>query len=183
MVKKFITRKEIKDRRMALSEEVAARLSERICSRLFSTEWYKEASVLCLYASVKREVDTMPVIRQAWADGKLVALPRVDGEKMDFYYIFSLDELCEGAFHIKEPVGHKLCDVSEPGCLFIMPGVAFDEQKNRIGYGGGYYDKFLEVHSIWHSAALAYECQIVKELETAAYDKKPEIIITEDRVI
>lgn len=183
MVKKFITRNEIKDRRMGLSPELVSSLSGRIADRLFATKWYQEASTVCLYLSIKKEVDTMPVIQRAWADGKRVAAPRVDGKDMEFYFFSSLEELCEGAFHILEPCGGELCDTSAPGMLLLMPGVAFDEQCNRIGYGGGYYDRYLETHKISRTAALAYECQIVKELEAMEFDKKPEMIITEQREI
>lgn len=183
MVKKFITRNEIKDRRMGLSAETVSSLSGRIAERLFATKWYQEASVVCLYLSIKKEVDTMPVIERAWADGKRVAAPRVDGEKMEFYFFSSLEELLAGAFHILEPCGSERCDTTAPGVLLLMPGVAFDEQCSRIGYGGGYYDRYLAEHEISRTAALAYECQIVKELAAMEFDKKPEMIITEQREI
>ena len=85
-------------------------------------------------------------MRCAWDDGKEVAVPRVDGDGiMHFYYLRSLKDLEPGAFGIMEPRADcRICETEEG--LLLMPGVAFDEQGHRVGYGGGYYDRYLEKH-------------------------------------
>ncbi len=181
MVDKFITRKTIKDRRAFMSIEQVTELSAKICDRVLSLPAYAQAEEICLYIPKGNEVDTMPIVRDALRAGKMVSAPRVSGKDMDFYQFDRIEELQPGAFGILEPQGAIRANTKE--ALLIMPGVAFDEQKNRIGYGGGYYDRYLAKHSFFYAVALAFELQVVKELSAEAFDKKPDVIVTEDRTI
>ena len=86
-----------------------------------------------------------------------------------------------GAYGILEPDTKDL--MKEQKALILMPGLAFDEEKNRIGYGGGFYDKYLEKHPDFFKVALPYDFQIYKKLNTEQFDIKPDIIVTDQRVI
>lgn len=181
MINKFITRKTIKDKRMCMPKEAVNRLSEVITRELLTTEAYRCADTICLYVSTKNEVDTTHIITSALYAGKKVAAPRVRGKEMDFVLFSSLDELAPGSFGVMEPQGDNI--ITPEDALLIMPGVAFDLECNRIGYGGGYYDKYLAEHKALYSIALAYEIQMVDKLEPEGFDVKPDMIITEKRVI
>ncbi len=181
MINKFITRKTIKDKRIGMPEDMVISLSASICDRLILTEQYLRADTVCLYISTKNEVDTLPLIRHALSHGKRVAAPRVSGSSMEFYYFYDVSDLVTGAYNILEPVGDHALDVDD--ALIVMPGVAFDEQCNRIGYGGGYYDRYLSTHKTCTKIALAYELQITEQLQAEQFDVKPDMVITETRVI
>lgn len=181
MINKFITRKEIKDKRAFMSPELVKRLSGEIARQLFVTEEYRDADTVCFYISTKNEVDTMDMITHALRNGKRVAAPKVRGKEMDFIEFSEKAALREGAFGILEPEGGKVMDTRH--ALLIMPGVAFDESCNRIGYGGGFYDRYLANHVVKAKIALAYEIQIVEKLETEHFDVRPDMIITEKRII
>ena len=181
MISKFITRREIKDKRAFMSLELVKRLSGEIARQLFTTEEYWNADTVCFYISTKNEVDTMDMIAHALHNGKRVAAPKVRGKEMDFVEFSHKSQLKEGAFGILEPQGSQVIDTRD--ALLIMPGVAFDESCNRIGYGGGFYDRYLAGHGVKGKIALAYEMQIVKRLEAESFDVRPDMIITEKRII
>ncbi len=178
---KILTRREIRDRRIGLADDVVKRLSAIICANVIKTDEYKSADTLCIYISINKEVDTRPLIEACIRDGKRIAAPRITDGVMDFYYFDDMSELQPGFFDILEPTGDDKADVDK--ALIIMPGVAFDENRNRIGYGGGYYDRYLYEHNVKNTIALAYEVQIVDKVEADSYDIKPDMIITEGRTI
>ncbi len=181
MVNKFITRKTMKDKRVCMPKEAVKELSGAICKTLLSMDIYQNANCICLYISAKNEVDTTPIIEAALQAGKMVAAPRVRDKQMDFIVFHSMEELELGSFGILEPTGAEV--VTPEQALLIMPGVAFDMNCNRIGYGGGFYDRYLAEHEAKVSVAFAYELQMVEQLEVEGFDKKPDMIITEKRVI
>lgn len=191
MVNKFITRREIKDKRAFMPPGLVKRLSGEIARQLFTTDAYRRADTVCFYISVNNEVDTMDMIKHALHNGKRVAAPRIIAPEvaapkvrdtaMEFVLFSDREELKKGAFGILEPQGDEAAETEN--ALLIMPGVAFDERCNRIGYGGGYYDRYLAEHKVAASIALAYEIQIVKTLQTEHFDVRPDMIITEKRII
>lgn len=181
MVRKKLIRREIFRRRNEAAPEDLARWSDCIQKRMYSSELYQNSESIYTYVAYKREVETKELITQAWKDGKRVAVPRVEGKEMNFYYITSMDQLEESEKGILEPTTLK--EACDEDALMVMPGVAFDKNKNRIGYGGGYYDKYLEAHPLMKKVAIAYEFQFVDEpLPTEPTDICPELIITESRV-
>ena len=138
-------RREVSLRRKALSAENAENKSIAIMEKVLSLREYKEASLVLVYIDYKNEVHTRPIIEAAWRDGKQVAAPKVNGKKMDFYLLNSFDDLESGYMGIMEPrEGLEKTEAFEG--VMIMPGVAFDRKLNRVGYGGGFYDRFLENH-------------------------------------
>lgn len=176
-------RTEVKKRRANAAPEVLHEASLRIKDRFTGLEAYRKADVLLAYVDAKREVETRLLMQQAWKDGKQVAAPRVDGDGiMHYYYIESLEELESGSFGIMEPGQNcPLCETEEG--LLLMPGVAFDESCHRVGYGGGYYDRYLEKHPGLLHIALAFEFQVFQEVPFEDHDILPEIIVTEERLL
>ncbi len=183
MLGKKEIRAEVKKRRREADEETLHEKSLQILERFRQLSAYKDASLLLAYVDAKREVETRLLMRCAWDDGKKVAVPRVDGDGiMHFYYLRSLKDLEPGAFGIMEPRADcRICEPEEG--LLLMPGVAFDEQGHRVGYGGGYYDRYLEKHPHLIHIALAFEFQIFPEVPSEKHDICPDLIVTENRIL
>lgn len=159
--------------------------SALIASKLLSLDEYRQAqSVLC-YVSMRSEADTHKLIEQMLRDGKTVAVPYCVNRcgKMDFYVIHALFELTEGAFGVQEPDinFHKRLEDFE-NSIIIVPGVAFSEQGQRLGYGGGYYDRFLASYRIY-SIGICFEDMISNALPAERFDMPVDMVISEERVI
>lgn len=171
-------RKIVKGYRQSLSNEEAAIKSITILNKLFETEQYKQAECVYCYIDFRNEVKTMPLIRKAILDGKRVAAPRISDKTMDFYYITGHADLEEGSFGIMEPV--PSCALAEEtDAVLVMPGVAFDRENHRIGYGGGYYDRYLERENTHFKIALAYDFQIFEHVPYEEHDICPDMILSE----
>jgi len=176
-------RTEVKRRRAEAEPKFLHEASLRILEKFTELPAYREADLLLAYVDAKREVETRLLMEQAWKDQKKVAAPRVDGDGiMHYYYLNSLDELEPGSFGIMEPkTTCPLCE-SETG-LLLMPGVAFDEKCHRVGYGGGYYDRYLEKHPGLVHIALAFEFQVFPEVPFEEHDILPEMVVTDLRIL
>lgn len=176
-------RTEVKKRRAEASLELLHAASLRIKERFMELKAYQEQELLLAYVDAKREVETRLLMQQAWEDGKRVAAPRVDGDGiMHYYYIESLEDLEPGSFGIMEPKREcPLCETEEG--LLLMPGVAFDTGCHRVGYGGGYYDRYLEKHPGLVHIALAFEFQVFDEVPFEEHDILPEMIVTDIRIL
>ena len=187
------TKAEVRTRTLALRDEMPAqermRRSEKIVKNLTDHPCYREAQALLTYVSFRSEVDTISLIEQAFADGKTVFAPRVAGREMDFFRIKGLCDLEEGYRGILEPHNH-ITEVYAPSAgkaIICMPGAAFDRAHHRIGYGGGYYDRYLsglseQAKDMICTAALAYDCQILQEIPWDNHDICPECIIAETKI-
>ena len=127
------------------------------------------------------EIDTTEIIRYCKENGKRLAAPRVSGDTMEFYYFTDETDMEQGAYDIWEPTGTEAVEDEES--LVIMPGVAFDLSCNRIGYGKGYYDRYLSAHPRMKKVALAYDFQIVGRIKREVHDVRPDMVVTESRVI
>ena len=119
----------------------------------------------------------MPLVKKALKDGKRVAAPRIEGDGMEFYYITGYSDLKEGSFGIWEPFHCELAQ--ETDALMIMPGVAFDRDNHRIGFGRGYYDKYLERENTHFKIALAYHFQIFEQVPYESHDICPNLVLTD----
>ena len=170
-------RKVIRGYRRSLSQEEAAIKSIAILNKLFETEQYKNAECIYCYIDFRNEVKTMPLIRKALKDGKRVAAPKITNKQMEFYYITGYSDLKEGTFGILEPFNCELA--SETDALMIMPGIAFDRGNHRIGFGGGYYDKYLERENTHFKIALAYHFQVFSQIPFESHDICPDMILTD----
>lgn len=175
-------RAKILKKRQELSKEEITERSSRITKRITGLDVYKEAEKLLVYMDFRGEVATGELICESWKAGKEVYVPRVAGKEMEFYQIHSFEDLEKGAYGILEP--KKECQpLKEDGkkVLAILPGSVFDEKKNRIGYGGGFYDRYFEDRKDIIRIAVAYEMQIVDEIETEAFDLPADYVVTEER--
>lgn len=157
-----------------------------ILDKVMALKEYREADTILVYASYKGEADTYGLIKRALSDGKNVACPRCRFDKevplLDFYRIGSADELIEGFKGIPEPAADKdkLLKQNETGkAVVIVPLVGYDGYRNRLGYGKGFYDRFLGTHEGLYSVGLAYGCQKCREVPVDKYDIRLNMIISE----
>ncbi|MCQ2421668.1 MAG: 5-formyltetrahydrofolate cyclo-ligase [Lachnospiraceae bacterium] len=180
MTKKEI-RAEMKKRRAALSDEEVIRLGDRISRRILETDRYASADVILSYYAVAGEVSLALLHKKALEDGKRVAFPVcLPGNRMEFRYIEEGMKLTDNAYHIPEPIsGEKVCPKS--GMLLIVPGVSFDEECNRIGYGGGFYDRFMAEYPELSGVMPAYEFQKAESIPAEATDIRVSLVVTEER--
>lgn len=165
--------------------EVVAR-SRLIIDQLVSLPEYRRAATIMPYASFRNEVGTSSLIESALAAGKTVVLPVTIRKPrgLSVRKITSLDQLVAGAYGILEPPDDA--DSVSPACidLVIVPGIAFDREGNRLGYGAGYYDTFLsELGKTTICVALAFDAQIVDHIPTHSGDRPVRIVVTESRII
>lgn len=180
--KKEIRAEVKKHRREATPEQIRIN-SDAICEKFLNLPEYEDAKVVFAYMDCKNEVETKKVIEQCWKDGKTIAVPKVFGQEMNYYVIRSYDDLEEGYFGIPEPKHEELEEIVCEDGLMILPGVAFDVCRHRVGYGGGFYDRYLEKHPDMVKIAFAFEFQMFEEVPFEVFDRQPEKIITEARII
>ena len=181
METKKVIRKEIFRRRKEADPIAVHKNSEQIWQKLFSLPAFQESDWIYLYIDCKNEVMTDGIIEEAFRLGKKVAAPKVVGEDMIFYQISHPEDLEPGYFGIREPKTDLPVADGEDG-LMIMPGVAFDNLRHRVGYGGGFYDRYLSKHTRHFTAALAFEFQMMSEVPVEPTDISPEIIVTEKEI-
>lgn len=160
-------RKEILKRREALEAEMVAEASAEICHMIQALNMYEEAEDLCLYMPIRNEVDLEILRKAAWEDGKRVWLPKVDGKQMEFHFFGPESRLEEGAYGILEPEAGQVLVPGE-ATLVVMPGAVFSKSHDRIGYGGGYYDRYLSEHPQCRTMAVCHDLQIVTDCHGAA---------------
>ena len=184
-------------RRQGLSQrdklgEASRKLADlQILDTICQQKAYAQASLLLVYVNYKSEVNTTQLIQKAFFDGKRVAVPKVTDKNgsMEFYEIESLGELEKGYQGILEPVTAQKESISPEkefgNLLMILPGAAFDCQGNRIGYGGGFYDRYLREHPVkgFYTMAVCYEVQVVDHIPADLHDFPVNCIITEKRRI
>ena len=179
------TKKEIRQRirmeREKFEKACFIEATNRIAAAVVSHPWFLGERELYIYADCKGEVGTGKIMSKAFQRGMNVWVPRVTGDTMLFCRVRGMDELKPGTYGILEPTGNEISEGEEG--LMIMPGVAFDEACHRIGYGKGFYDRYLEKHRKLRRMALGFEYQVLAEVPYDEYDICPEIVVTERRVI
>lgn len=182
-VDKKALRRQILNLRENLSCEERERAALLLTERISGHQWFYLADTLLGFVSYGSEIDTTGILAEALSKGKKVYVPKVTGEDMIFYRISSLEELVEGYKGIQEPVGNTEIfeyDPEQAGkVLMLMPGAVFDIQRNRIGYGKGFYDRFLAAKEELQlrTIAVGYKCQQVEEIPTEEWDIKPYQVI------
>lgn len=181
-MEKEAIREQIFAARKRMSESERLHNSSLICRRIMETEVFAKAACVYAYMDCKGEVGMEPLLRACWETGKPIAVPKVFGKELRFFYITSYEDLASGYFHIPEPI-EGLLEAKEERALMIVPGVAFDPDRHRCGYGGGFYDRYLEIHREHRTISPAFEFQIVERVPAETYDIFPQMIITEKRVI
>ena len=162
-------RRTIRERKRAMTEEEIVSRSEKLGEQFIQSEAYKNAKTIYGYLPYNQEVRTVPMLEQAHKDGKRVAVPKVYGDEMRFLYLDDLTQIAKGYAGIPEPIADGPVADDETA-LVLMPGLAFDPAGHRIGYGGGFYDKFLAAEPNHPTLALCYEFQMLPKLETEEHD-------------
>lgn len=178
---KMELRTRFKERRKTMTVKRKQFCDHRIAARLKSLAAYRRASLILVYVSQPIEVGTREIIESAFSEGKRVAVPRcVPGTReMEFYYITSYDELSPGTFGVLEPEPDKNKLVTDfTGSLCIVPALACDRAGYRLGYGGGYYDRFLRGYSE-KKVLILYKSCLVEHLWHGRYDVPVDCIVTE----
>ncbi|MGN0544079.1 MAG: 5-formyltetrahydrofolate cyclo-ligase [Acutalibacteraceae bacterium] len=178
-------RSECRQYRADMGEADKQKLDTQIFNRFINLWRYRECKTLLTYVSSAIEVDTRVLISDALKRGKRVAVPRcIPGiHEMEFYYITSFGDLEKGAYGVLEPVKSKcrrMTDYSEGLC--VIPALAFDENGYRLGFGKGYYDRFLSRFR-GDTVGICYECCMQKQLPRGRFDRCADIVVTEKRVI
>ncbi len=162
-------RAQIRVQKRAMTEEEINRRSQALGKLLAQSEAYKNAETIYGYLPYNQEVRTVPMLEQAIRDGKKVAVPKVYGDDMKFIYMEDLSQVSLGYANIPEPIEDGPV-AQDKTALVLMPGLAFDPQGHRIGYGGGFYDRFLAEEPDHPTLALCYEFQMLPHLETEEFD-------------
>lgn len=172
-----------KRRRAEMDKELKARLDGDIAENVKRLREYGPAKTLLIYVSTPIEVNTRPIIEAAWADGKRVAVPRCipDTRDMEFHYITSFDELAPGCFSVLEPSEDLPIVTDFTDCLMIVPGMQFDMNGYRLGYGKGYYDRYM-VRFTGKSAGICYSNELKPYMHHGRFDRSVDMIVTDKKI-
>lgn len=172
-----------KERRRNMKSEEKQLLDKAVADNVRRLKEYRPAKTILIYMSTPIEVDTIGIIKNAWADGKRVAVPRCipDTRDMEFHYIDNLECLSEGSFSVLEPDESLPIVTDFSGCLMIVPGMHFDMKGYRIGYGKGYYDRYM-VRFTGISAGICYSGELKPFLYHGRYDRHVDIVVTDKRI-
>lgn len=177
-MKKHVLRRAIGEKKRAMTAAEIDRKSARLAEKLLDTEAYRRADSLFVYLSFNQEVRTEPIIRRAWADGKRVAVPKVVAGEMRFIWLNGFNAMETSAFGVPEPAADGPV-ADDDAALVVVPGLAFTPAGHRVGYGGGYYDRWLAAHPGHPTVALCYDYQLTDELEIEAHDVPLDTILTD----
>ena len=163
-------RAQIRAMKRAMTENQIVTASQRLGEKFRDCDLYRNAKTIYGYLPYNQEVRTVPMLEQAIRDGKRVAVPKCYGQEMRFLYINDFEnEVAPGYAGIPEPIADGPV-ADDKTALVLMPGMAFDPQGHRIGYGGGFYDRFLADEPDHPTLALCYGFQMVDHLETEEFD-------------
>jgi len=179
-------RREVSKRRGTLPPMTCLSWSRAIQAKVLELPQYLAARSIALYCAMRNEVDTRAIMNHAWGQKKKVFRPKSGANHPPvFVQVFSSSNPSSGALSAAEPQGEVLLTPEDcEGAMVIVPGVVFDVRGNRLGRGGGWYDRALawfENRGVF--VGLAYELQVVDRLPVEPWDKKVHYVITESRVI
>lgn len=167
----------VRAKKRAMTPAQVEAASARLAQQLFRHPAYQAARSLYGYLSYNQEVRTAAILRRAQQDGKRVAVPKVFGDEMKFLWLDDLSAVALGAYNIPEPVADGP-EADDETALVLMPGLAFDPEGHRCGYGGGFYDKYLAAHPKHVTLALCYGFQMFSHLDTDAFDIPVQYVIS-----
>ena len=176
-------RRQVLQRREALTEQERKRGALMLTERILGHQWFYLSDVVLGFAGYGTEIDTDEILLECLRKGKQLYLPRVEGEEMQFYLMHSLEELTVGYKGIREPKGDTekyVYDATEAErTLMLMPGVAFDLTRGRMGYGKGFYDRFLvsKQELQLRTIGIGFACQMVEEVPCGEEDIRPYQVI------
>ncbi len=162
-------RRIIRQKKRAMTNAEIEAKSAALAALFAASEAYRNARTIYGYLPYNQEVRTVPMLEQALRDGKRVAVPKCYGDEMRFVYMDDLTAVEKGYAGIPEPIADAPVADDETA-LVLMPGLAFDRTGHRIGYGGGFYDRFLAAEPNHPTLALCYDFQLFEHLETEEFD-------------
>ncbi len=162
-------RNTIRAQKRAMTEAQIQAASQKLTALFLATDAYRQAKTIYGYLPYNQEVRTVPLLQQALQDGKQVAVPKVYGEEMRFILLTDLAQVDTGYAGIPEPIADGPV-AKDPTALVLMPGLAFDREGHRIGYGGGFYDRFLAQEPNHPTIALCYGFQLLPEIPAEEFD-------------
>jgi len=183
MVDKGSLRERVLRLRAQLPDERHRQWSDAISRRVLALSGYGRSDTVMAYAAFRHEVDPSCIVEAAWAAGKRVVLPCSNpGEKsLELFAVESWEQLAPGTYGIREPAPGRCQRVgADEVDLVCVPGVAFTREGGRLGYGGGYYDRFLSLlRADAVSVGLAFELQLVPDLPPGEHDLRVRLVVTE----
>ena len=174
---------------MSISEDTSKYLSNTIIEKLISNDFFQKSKTIYTYVSINKEVETIGLINVCLESGKNIAIPVTYKDESGIICmkpaIIENTDFKKGFMDLKIPQNDDIKEIPlEEIDLIIVPGVAFDERGYRIGYGSGCYDRFLaKINTKCIKVGLAYDFQVVKEIEEEGYDIPMDYIVTEKRMI
>lgn len=178
-------RRTMRERLKNMSFDMFKQKCTSIYAKLYQETIWKQACTIGITVSILQEVDTRPIIQHAWERGKCVAVPRTNPQlhSLEFYAIQSFSQLEKGYAGIMEPHPKRAEKINDEMIeLLFVPGIVFDKQGYRIGYGGGYFDRYLKQFN-YETISLLFACQLVDSIPRELYDLPVKRMITEDEVI
>lgn len=180
---KDVIRKDCSDRRNGIDKEMHIAMDKKICSLAVSLVSFRHAEIVLLYAPIKSEIDVMPIFHEAIKLGKKVAFPRcnVEDRTMKFHFVTSEEEMTPCAYGIREPSENSPVydpEIHTGSTVCYVPGLAFDVYGYRLGYGKGYYDKFMNVFN-GCTIGVVYSDFILPSLPKGRFDKHCDAMLTE----
>ncbi len=181
---KIDIRKQHLERRAAIPAQTRAIRDEKICKNILASAAYRYADVLLLYYPIKAEVNVLPIMEAALAAGKKVAFPRCHAEdhSMVFHYTASKEDFEAGAYGLKEPIAtlpaFDPTDIKNKNVLCVVPAVVYDRRGYRVGYGGGYYDRFFGKFKP-ASVGVVYEEFILRSVPHGRFDISVDVVVSE----
>jgi 5-formyltetrahydrofolate cyclo-ligase len=181
---KKLLRKQMLDRMKELSKPEYEQLSYQIACRFYNSPLWRQAKTIGITVSKTPEADTWQIIRRAWEEGKRVAVPKCipESKQMVFRELTSFMDLESVFYGLWEPNPEKTDEIfSEEIDTLVVPGLAYMKNGFRLGFGGGYYDRFLE-HYKGRTVSLAFEMQFITGFPVEAHDRPVEMIITDQQV-
>lgn len=171
-------RKEMLAERTKLSKTEIAEGSAKVMRNLFSIEEFLSAETVGFYMPIKGEIDTQGMIKRALIFGKTILLPKIVSGKMRFCEFMGFGKLKKGVFDIPEPCEDEECEAE----VLIVPGVAFDLHRHRLGFGKGHYDQYLAKHHAF-AIGVCYEWQLIGKIAWETHDRQMDKIIAGDWII
>ena len=187
VTQKDVLRRQVLNKRAAVGRRQRDEAAAQIAARVRSLRVYRDSSVIMSYLTHGSELQTEPLIRQAWNDGKKVCVPVTGKQEYELsaYAITSLEDgFVRGFGGVREPLNKSAAWIhySRIG-MVIVPGIAFDRRGNRLGYGAGCYDRWLERIPLHRRVGICYECQLLPHLPAERHDVPVGLVVTEKRII
>lgn len=178
---KAALRRSMKDKRSGLTASKRAFLDEQLCKHLLELVGRLEVKSVYCYVSFGTEADTIRFLQELWKRGVQTAVPHVEGRSMSFYWVHGMGDLSPGYLGILEPKD-SCCQAKEHRALVITPGLAFTADGGRLGYGGGYYDRFFAEEPDHMRVGAAYGWQVVDTLPAEETDHRLHLIVTDQGI-